>query len=210
MTLPKREQQRGGDDRRHAVGRQACFQRLANERRILPKHMSARQAAEKHESPDQPAPGDTRGWVARVFTWIEDVVYIGLSVMLAASALALLGHTANSFVRELLQGTLPVAIVALLDRLLLVLMIVELLYTVQVSFREHALVPEPFLIVGLVAATRRILVLTAEFPELEDKGEQAVRIAMIELGLLTLMILALVASLRMLRRRDRDVVAKKD
>ena len=172
--------------------------------------MSARQAAEKHESPDQPAPDDTRGWVARVFTWIEDGVYIGLSVMLAASAVALLGHTANSFVRELLQGALPVAIVDLLDRLLLVLMIVELLYTVQVSFREHALVPEPFLIVGLVAATRRILVLTAEFPELQDKGEQAVRIAMTELGVLTLMILALVASLRMLRRRDRDAEAKKD
>ncbi|MBA2305793.1 MAG: hypothetical protein H0W08_24605 [Acidobacteria bacterium] len=90
----------------------------------------------------------------------------------------------------------------------LVLMIVELLYTVQVSFREHALVPEPFLIVGLVAATRRILVLTAEFPEL-DKGESAVRVAMIELGVLTLMILALVASLRMLRRRDLAAVAPK-
>jgi len=158
----------------------------------------------------EPAPEDARGWVARVFTWIEDVVYIGLSVMLAASALALLGHTANSFVRELFQGSLPTAIVALLDRLLLVLMIVELLYTVQVSFREHALVPEPFLIVGLVAATRRILVLTAEFPELADKGESAVRVAMIELGVLTLMILALVASLRMLRRRDLAAVAPKE
>ncbi len=172
--------------------------------------MSAREDTDIKKGGELPDPGTTRGWVARVFTWIEDVVYIGLSVMLAASALALLGHTANSFVRELLQGALPVAIVALLDRLLLVLMIVELLYTVQVSFREHALVPEPFLIVGLVAATRRILVLTAEFPELQDKGEQAVRIAMTELGVLTLMILALVASLRMLRRRDRDAVAKKD
>jgi uncharacterized membrane protein (DUF373 family) len=47
--------------------------------------------------------------------------------------------------------------------LLLVMMIVELLYTVQLAFREHALVPEPFLMVGLVAATRRVLVLTAEF-----------------------------------------------
>jgi len=33
-------------------------------------------------------------------------------------------------------------------------MIVEILYTVQVSFREHALVPEPFLIVGLIVAVR--------------------------------------------------------
>jgi uncharacterized membrane protein (DUF373 family) len=51
--------------------------------------------------------------------------------------------------------------VDLLDRMLLILMIVELLYTVQVSFREHTLVPEPFLIVGLIAVTRRILVVTA-------------------------------------------------
>jgi hypothetical protein len=46
-------------------------------------------------------------------------------------------------------------VISLLDRLLLTLMIVELLYPVQVSFREHTLVPEPFLLVGLVAATRR-------------------------------------------------------
>jgi Phosphate-starvation-inducible E family len=48
--------------------------------------------------------------------------------------------------------------------------IVELLYTVQVSFREHTLVPKPFLIVALIAVTRRILVVTAEFAELAEAG----------------------------------------
>jgi uncharacterized membrane protein (DUF373 family) len=170
--------------------------------------MSAGQNA-RESGGERRAPADTRGWVARVFTWIEDVVYIGLSVMLAASALALLGHAANAFVEELLRGALPIAIVALLDRLLLVLMIVELLYTVQVSFRQHALVPEPFLIVALVATIRRILVLTAEFSELSARGESVFRLAMIELGVLTIMIVALVGSLRMLRRRDREPVAPK-
>ncbi|MEP7131675.1 MAG: hypothetical protein ABI914_00835 [Acidobacteriota bacterium] len=33
------------------------------------------------------------------------------------------------------------------------LMIIEFLYTVKVSFQEHALVPEPFLVVGLIAVT---------------------------------------------------------
>ena len=70
--------------------------------------------------------------------------------------------------------------------------------------------PEPFLIVGLVAAIRRVLVLTADFHELQERGEAAFRVAMIELGVLTLMILALVVSLRMLRRRDRNAVATKD
>jgi uncharacterized membrane protein (DUF373 family) len=137
------------------------------------------------------------------------VVYVGLGALLAASALALLGSTAMSFSHDLLHGALPGAIVGLLDRLLLVLMIVELLYTVQVSFREHTLVPEPFLIVGLVAATRRILVLTAEFTGMPGRDESAFRVSMIELGVLTLMIVALVASLLMLRGRDPGAVASR-
>jgi hypothetical protein len=36
------------------------------------------------------------------------------------------------------------------------------LYTVHVSFREHVLTAPPFLLVALIAAVRRILVLTAE------------------------------------------------
>jgi len=92
----------------------------------------------------------TRGLLAHAFTWIEDAVYLGLGALLAASALILLGHTALTFGRDLLHAPLVPTVISLLDRLLPVLMIVELPYTVQVSFREHALVPEPFLIVGLM------------------------------------------------------------
>jgi uncharacterized membrane protein (DUF373 family) len=93
-------------------------------------------------------------------------------------------------------------IVNVIDRILLVLMIVELLYTVKVSFREHVLVPEPFLIVGLIAVTRRILVVTAQFTTLLEKPDEvAFRNAIIELALLTVMVVALVGSLLMLRRR---------
>jgi uncharacterized membrane protein (DUF373 family) len=178
--------------------------------------------ASAHPLIDRPGPGgcrltaerlaiskeDTRARtiVARAFTAVEDVVYIGLGMLLAISAMILLGNAAVAFFRDLVQTTLPGAVVGLLDRLLLVLMVVELL-TVQVSFREHSLVPEPFLIVGLVAVTRRILVLTAELPKLTETVETTFRVAMIELGVLTLMIVALVASLLMLRRRHPNTVA---
>jgi uncharacterized membrane protein (DUF373 family) len=155
-----------------------------------------------------PVPAErTRSLVARGFTLVEDIVYVGLGGLLAISALVLLGHTGVAFLRDLTHATLPGAIVGVLDRLLLVLMIVELLYTVQVSFREHAVVPEPFLIVGLVAATRRVLVLTAEFAAAQPPTETAFRIAMIELVVLTFMIVALVASLLMLRRRHPEAIA---
>jgi hypothetical protein len=148
-----------------------------------------------------------RDWVARVFTWVEDVVYVGLAALLAGSALVLLGATAVAFGLGVAGGALPGQMVDLLDRMLLVLMIVELLYTVQVSFREHTLVPEPFLIVALIAAVRRILVLTAEFAELLEQGAGPFRNAMLELALLTLLVVALVACLLMLRRRPASAVA---
>lgn len=91
-------------------------------------------------------------------------------MLLAIGALILLGHAAIRFSQDLMHASMPAAVIGLLDRLLLVLMTIELLYTVQVSFREHALAPEPFLVVGLVAVTRRILVLTAGYPTLQDRG----------------------------------------
>ncbi len=150
-----------------------------------------------------------REWIARAFTRVEDVVYVGLGALLAASAAVLLVAGVMDFARYLVAGALPDHVVALLDRILLILMIVEILYTVQVSFREHALVPEPFLIVGLIAAIRRVLVLTAEFSRLVEKGTAALWPAMIELGLLTVMIVALVASLLMLRRRGTASTAER-
>ena len=80
-------------------------------------------------------------------------------------------------------------------------MVVEILYTVQVSLREHALVPEPFLVVGLIAGIRRILVLTAEFADMIEEGGDVFRNGMIELGLLTRLVLGLVGALALLRRR---------
>jgi hypothetical protein len=88
-------------------------------------------------------------------------------------------------------------------------MIIEILYTVQVSFREHLLVPEPFVLVAMIAAVRRILVITAEFGTLMEQGESAFRFALIELALLTVMTGVLVACLVGLRKRDRGAVAER-
>lgn len=147
------------------------------------------------------AGASVRDWIARSFTHVEDVLYVALGVLLSAGALVLLGDAALTFVHHLIAGTLPSRIIGLLDRVLLVLMFAEILYTVQVSFREHALVPEPFLVVGLIAAIRRVLVITAEFADVKDAASRAFQATMVELGLLTVLSLVLVVSLVLLRRR---------
>ena len=147
------------------------------------------------------APHPVRRHVVNSFAMVEDVVYVGLGVLLAAAAVFLLISGGVLFVQLLTGGELGNRIVDVLDRLLLILLIIELLYTVQVSFREHGLVAEPFLVVGLIAAVRRILVLTAQVPKLPEASEPVFRHALIELGLLTVMVLVLVASLTLLQKR---------
>jgi uncharacterized membrane protein (DUF373 family) len=150
-----------------------------------------------------------RAWVARAFTAVEDIVYLGLGLLLAGSSIALLVSGVISFVQGLMARTLTGNIVPLLDRILLILLVVELLYTVQVSFREHGLIPEPFLLVGLIAAIRRVLVLTAEFAQVHDEPETVFKHFVIELVVLTVLIVALVISLVLLRKRGVAAVAER-
>ena len=133
---------------------------------------------------------------------MEDVVYVGLGLLLAGCSLALLVSGLIIFGQNLMAGSLTTNIVSLLDRVLLILLVVELLYTVQVSFREHALMPEPFLLVGLIAGIRRVLLLTAELAHVHEQSEAVFRHFIVELLTLTVLIVALVISLVLLRKRS--------
>src|SRR3712207_3744772 len=78
-------------------------------------------------------------------------------------------------------GVLQTAL-AVLDRVLLAFIFVELIDTVRVTLREQGiLIAEPFLLVGLIAVVRRILLLTAE---IERAGAEEFRNMLIELGVM--------------------------
>jgi uncharacterized membrane protein (DUF373 family) len=149
-----------------------------------------------------------RDWFSVAFSRVEDIIYIGLGVLLSAIAAALLIAEIAFFVHYIYGGVLAANVVMLLDRILLIIIFVEVLYTVQVSFRQHLLQPAPFLVVGLIAVTRRILVLTAELQSLVKQAGPAFNNAMIELALLTVLILALVVSLHFLKPDDPNAAAE--
>jgi uncharacterized membrane protein (DUF373 family) len=146
--------------------------------------------------------------LSAAFNHIEDFIYVGLGALLAAVAAALLLAEIIFFVQYILAGTLGENIVMLLDRILLIIIFVEVLYTVQVSFSQHVLQPGPFLVVGLIAVTRRILVLTAELPKMAKETGPVFYNAMLELGLLTVLIVALVVSLHFLRPNAPNLAAE--
>ncbi len=99
-----------------------------------------------------------RRFVLRFLSWSEDVLYGLLALSFVATALWVMVHaflTAN--------GTNAESIVATtLDSLMVVLMIVELLHTILLFLKTHKFRHEPFLVVGIIAGIRRLLVITAQ------------------------------------------------
>jgi uncharacterized membrane protein (DUF373 family) len=136
----------------------------------------------------------------------ELVIYGFLAVLLTVTAIAALGDGAISLWSGIRTLSIAGKSFEVLDRLLFVLMVVEILHTVSISIRSHILVTEPFLVVGLIASIRRILVITLEASSLTTGGawtgssESIFRASMIELGLLGMLILILVFSITLLRR----------
>lgn len=119
----------------------------------------------------------------RVLEHVQDAVAAAVGIVLIVLACVLL---VSGIVDSLdgHWGSVSAAAPVLLDRVLLVLILVEIVHTVVLSLRAHRLAAQPFIIVGLVAVIRRILfVLSSE-----------VRVDTTELGLLILMLIAFVAS----------------
>jgi uncharacterized membrane protein (DUF373 family) len=86
----------------------------------------------------------------------QDIVTVAVGIIL----IGLAGVVLVSGIVDALDGTwgtVSVAAPQLLDRVLLVLILVEIVYTVVLSLRAHRLVAQPFIVVGLIAVIRRIL-----------------------------------------------------
>ena len=136
----------------------------------------------------------------------EVVIYFVLAVLLFVTALATIANAGKMLWEGLVHWTIAAQTLAVLDQLLVVLMLVEILHTVRISIRSHYLVTEPFLVVGLIASIRRVLVITLEAATLtkggtwSTEGASIFRASMFELGLLGLLILILVFSITLLRR----------
>ena len=126
---------------------------------------------------------------------IDTVVALALIV----GGTILLGVVLYDFVRDLGQGPFIVEVLELLSGLLLVFIFTELITTVRVVIARRRVVVEPFLIVGIVAAVRRLIVISAEAENLLGTAE--FRDLMLEIGILAGTVLLLGTTVLVLRLR---------
>jgi len=129
-----------------------------------------------------------------VLSIAEDVLYAVVGVVLVVLAATILVSGAITFVDDV-GGDAVKASITLLSQALLALIVVELLYTVVVWLRDHVLRPDPFLLVAITAAVRRFLLITAQEKIGGDVTNAEYRLALLEAGVLVVLVVSFSALL---------------
>ena len=137
----------------------------------------------------------------RVFTSILDaferIAYVAIALALSVPIVMLVVSAVISMLEVSEVGVLETSL-TVLDRVLLAFIFVELIDTVRVTVRERGiLIAEPFLLVGLIAVVRRILLLAAE---IEQASAEEFQNMLIELGVMTGLVIVLTVALYFTRR----------
>jgi uncharacterized membrane protein (DUF373 family) len=148
----------------------------------------------------------------RLLRLAEDGVYVVVAILLVAGAIVLLVDAAGEL-GGIGDGA-DTAVLALLDRLLLVFVLVELIFAVRMTLSRREIVAEPFLIVGIIASIKEIILLSVEVANvLEGKattdGSAEPREFAMLIALLGLLVLVLSASAVLLRLKERQPVEGK-
>jgi uncharacterized membrane protein (DUF373 family) len=130
----------------------------------------------------------------------ENAVYFLVAALLLVCALLSVASIAYHLVTDFNSGVLD-AVTAALDGLLLVFILVELLGAVRATVAERTLVAEPFLMVGIIASIKEIVVTSLEAGDAD--GEEFDE-RMLELGVLAGVVLVLAVASFLVRRKERE------
>ena len=150
---------------------------------------------------DVPPPGFSRAGT-RVLEIAENLIYGGIAIFLVGSAFVLLGVAAKSS-WALVSDFSEKPLLEVLDILLLVFIVVELLFAVRTTVEKRELVAEPFLLVGIIASIKEIVVLSVEAASVLGKGAEFDD-RVVEIGLLGVLVVLLGLTSFLLRRKERE------
>jgi uncharacterized membrane protein (DUF373 family) len=133
-----------------------------------------------------------QGWIGAA----ESAIYLLIGLLLIVAAAFTLVGTVVDLVEGSSSRPITDTGLFLLDRVLLIFIIAELLYTLRVVNFGGRILVEPFLFIGLIAVVRKVLVISAEAEQREvTAGDFVTRI-----GAMAGLALVLAVAIYLLRR----------
>jgi uncharacterized membrane protein (DUF373 family) len=178
---------------------------LENERRRLgpcaPASWPGRALCQTAAVPEAPDRRPDRG-AGRLVSLAEDGIYLGIAALLTLASGVLLVVAARDLL-DVFDELGPDPIVEVLDTLLLLFIVVELLSAVRVTISKRELVAEPFLLVGIIASIKEIVVLSVKAAEAIGEGA-TFSDQLWQIGVLGGVVLLLGATAWLLRLKERE------
>lgn len=131
---------------------------------------------------------------------VETTLYLAVGALLGVAGVLMLFDTAEGLVTGLAGDEAASELgLRVLDRVLLLLIVAELLFTLQFVIARGEIAAEPFLFIGIIAVVRRVVVITAEVEHLPQEG-RALTNFLFELGLLALLAVGFGLAIYLIRR----------
>ena len=131
----------------------------------------------------------------------ENVAYTLIGFTLAVAAFAVLVSVAHQLVLGVNDGAKD-AVKTALDGLLLVFILLELLAGVRATIAERKLIAEPFLIVGIIASIKEIVVVSLDAKP--GSPGTSFEDSMVAIGVLGVLVFVLSAATYLVRRKERE------
>lgn len=147
---------------------------------------------------------DTKHWPDRIVHWMECLdrwgyVTAGFSLLLLG--MLIFAYSWYSFAIGFQQVGVLIAGLKLLNDLLLVIILLELYRTVIRFLQTGILALEPYLAVGIIACTRRILTASAELSHQPDITDILFNRYILDVGLNVTVIIVLIVAVYVIRKR---------
>ena len=146
--------------------------------------------------PPSPAPVPAaRQRLLGLLSNLDDALQCLAGFLLAGIAIVLLYHSARAFGQMFAPAAYQGAVLSAIHDILLVMIVLELLWTVLAYLREHTVPLEPFLFVGIISSVRKLLLIGAQM-SIEHQTPEVINLQLREIaihgGLVFVLILGLV------------------
>jgi uncharacterized membrane protein (DUF373 family) len=128
---------------------------------------------------------------------LEDILHGFLGIVLFIISILAAGYTVQRLIET--RPFFPLGMIQAINDILFVVIILEIMRTVIVRFTDGIFQLENFLIIGVIAAVRHILTVGASLTMQEEKTTEKFNRALIEMGVNTGIVLALVFGLFLAR-----------
>src|SRR5919201_1486413 len=133
--------------------------------------------------------------------WLDRWGYITAGLSLLLLGMLVFAHSWFSFFVVAQHSGLLVAGLKLLNDLLLVIILLELFRTVVRFLQTEILALEPYLAVGIIACTRRILTASAELSHMPEVTNDLFNRYLMDVGVNVAVIMVLIVAVFLVRKR---------